>query len=108
MQRIVVMAACAALGLVMFEAAPAAANEVQTKATEISAQTRKKPRTTLTVRPRSYPYPYRSYSSPYPLPYAADYPGPNAVRQCAAHMVQEFRPSGTVIVPRVRCWWARG
>jgi hypothetical protein len=27
-------------------------------------------------------------------------PGPDAVRDCTAHYVQEFRPSGTVIVPR--------
>ncbi len=27
-------------------------------------------------------------------------PGPNAVRDCTANLVQEYRPSGTVIVPR--------
>ena len=32
-------------------------------------------------------------------------PGPNAVRVCNATYVQEFRPSGTVIVPRVSCVW---
>ena len=32
-------------------------------------------------------------------------PGPNAVRACSAHLVQEFRPSGTVIVPRMNCFW---
>jgi hypothetical protein len=35
-------------------------------------------------------------------------PGPNAVRVCNAHYVQEFRPSGTVIVPRMSCHWRRG
>ena len=35
-------------------------------------------------------------------------PGPNAVRVCNAHYVQEYRPSGTVIVPRMRCYWTRG
>jgi hypothetical protein len=35
-------------------------------------------------------------------------PGPNAVRQCEAHYEQEFRQSGTVIVPRMHCWWQRG
>jgi hypothetical protein len=35
-------------------------------------------------------------------------PGPNAVRVCNAHYVQEFRPSGTVIVPRQSCYWTRG
>jgi hypothetical protein len=32
-------------------------------------------------------------------------PGPNAVRVCNAHYVQEYRPSGTVIVPRMHCYW---
>lgn len=36
------------------------------------------------------------------------YPGPNAVRQCEAHYEQEYRQSGTVIVPRMHCWWQRG
>ncbi len=35
-------------------------------------------------------------------------PGPNAVRDCTAHLVQEYRPSGTVIVPRTNCYWRRG
>ena len=38
----------------------------------------------------------------------ADYPGPIAVRQCASWLATEYRPSGTVIVPRMRCWWERG
>jgi len=33
------------------------------------------------------------------------FPGPNAVRQCVAHYEQEFRLAGTVIVPRMHCWW---
>jgi hypothetical protein len=35
-------------------------------------------------------------------------PGPNAVRVCNATYVQEARPSGTVIVPRMSCYWRRG
>jgi len=35
-------------------------------------------------------------------------PGPNAVRDCSAHYVQEYRPSGTVITPRMNCYWRRG
>ena len=31
--------------------------------------------------------------------------GPNAARVCNAYYVQEFRPSGTVIVPRMNCYW---
>lgn len=33
---------------------------------------------------------------------------PNAVRECSATYVQEFRPSGTVIVPRMYCFWRQG
>ena len=35
-------------------------------------------------------------------------PGPNAVRVCTATYVQEYRPSGTVITPRMHCYWRRG
>ena len=35
-------------------------------------------------------------------------PGPNAVRVCNAHYVQEYRPSGTVITPRMHCYWRPG
>lgn len=31
--------------------------------------------------------------------------GPNVVRVCNAHYEQEYRPSGTVIVPRMNCYW---
>lgn len=32
-------------------------------------------------------------------------PGPNAHRECRAQLVQQDRPSGTVIVPVMHCWW---
>lgn len=32
---------------------------------------------------------------------------PDAVRDCRAWYVQEHRPSGTVITPRMQCWWTR-
>ena len=35
-------------------------------------------------------------------------PGPNAVRSCSATYVQEHRPSGTVITPRMNCYWRPG
>jgi hypothetical protein len=35
-------------------------------------------------------------------------PGPNAVRDCTAHYVREYRPSGTVITPRMNCHWRPG
>jgi hypothetical protein len=41
-------------------------------------------------------------------PLAQSYPGPDAVRQCASWLAPEYRPSGTVIVPKMRCWWERG
>ncbi len=31
--------------------------------------------------------------------------GPNSVRVCNAYYEQEYRPSGTVIVPRMQCAW---
>jgi hypothetical protein len=34
--------------------------------------------------------------------------GPDAVRQCVSWLATENRPSGTVIVPRMRCWWEHG
>ena len=35
-------------------------------------------------------------------------PGPNAVRDCTATYVHEYRPSGTVITPRMNCYWRPG
>jgi hypothetical protein len=29
------------------------------------------------------------------------------VRDCTSWLAQENRPSGPVIVPRMRCWWER-
>jgi hypothetical protein len=40
--------------------------------------------------------------------YPRYYPGPNAVRVCNATYAQEYRPSGTVIVPHMSCVWRRG
>jgi hypothetical protein len=40
--------------------------------------------------------------------YPRYFPGQNAVRECNATYVQESRPSGTVIVPRMSCYWRRG
>jgi hypothetical protein len=53
-------------------------------------------------------YQYRHTHSIYPVPYRFDYPGPNAKRECVARYVEEHRPSGTVVTPRMRCWWVRG
>ncbi|MGZ3325378.1 MAG: hypothetical protein ACXU9C_30940 [Xanthobacteraceae bacterium] len=77
--------------------APAA----QPAATDISAQQRvRRPPTRLRVQP------YYDYN-PNDV-YPRYYPGRNAVRDCNATYVQEFRPSGTVIVPRMNCFWRPG
>lgn len=34
-------------------------------------------------------------------------PGPNSVRQCTSWLAEEYRASGTVVVPHVSCWWER-
>ena len=72
--------------------------------TDMSAQRRVRPQ--IRVQPRRYPY--RTFHSFYPLPYQYEYPGPNGVRQCVNRYVIEYRPSGTVVVPRMRCWWVQG
>jgi hypothetical protein len=53
-------------------------------------------------------YPYRRYHALYPLPYNVEYPGPRGVRHCVNRYVTERRPSGPVVLPKVRCWWTRG
>ncbi len=30
---------------------------------------------------------------------------PSATRHCTAWLAKEYRPSGTVITPQMRCWW---
>lgn len=65
-------------------------------ASELSAQSRR-PRTRVFIYREDDRGVYPSYN-----------PGPNAVRDCTATYVQEYRPSGTVIVPRMNCFWRRG
>jgi hypothetical protein len=68
--------------------------------TEFSAQSRKyrRPPTQIRVYPRYNP------DDVYPR----YFPGRNAVRDCTATLVEEFRPSGTVITPRMNCFWRPG
>jgi hypothetical protein len=61
---------------------------------------RKRPPTRLRVQP----YYYDDQNRVYPR----YNPGPDAVRECNATYVQEYRPSGTVIVPHMSCYWRRG
>jgi hypothetical protein len=79
-------------GIYLAQASPPAA-------TDVSAQ-RRRPLRRLPIYPRYEGEPdgvYPRYN-----------PGPNAVRDCTATYVQEYRPSGTVIVPRMSCFWRRG
>jgi hypothetical protein len=62
-------------------------------------------RTRIRVTPA---YPYRTYSTTYPVPYRYEYPGPGYVRQCTSWLATENRPSGTVLTPQMRCWWQPG
>jgi hypothetical protein len=98
-----------ALLLGLLDAAPGVAQSASqgvSAGSEALAQSQpRRARTRLRVQPV---YPYRHYHSVYPVPYAAEYPGPNAKRECVDRFVTEHRPSGTVIVPRMRCRWVRG
>jgi hypothetical protein len=89
---LMIAAAAAAVVLLAAGGAPAAppSRGDDAQMSELSAQRRVRPRTRI-----------RIYA-----PYA--YPGPNAVRQCNAWIEPEWRVSGTVIVPRMRCWWVPG
>ena len=76
------------------------AQAAQSAATDVSAQQRVRPTTRLRVLPYYEP----NAEGVYPR----YYPGRNAVRECNATYVQEFRPSGAVIVPRLSCFWRPG
>jgi hypothetical protein len=113
MMTAAVAAAFAGLFLLQVSAAPAQTvtsgmRTAQTKAndktagmaTEMSSQRRfRRPVTRLRVFPND--------QEPYDV-YPRYFPGRNAVRDCNATYVQEYRPSGTVIVPHVNCYWRRG
>jgi Ni/Co efflux regulator RcnB len=79
------------------------AQKSQSAGDELSAQSRRVRRPP--PRLRVYPsYPGYSPDDVYPR----YFPGRNAVRDCTATLVQEFRPSGTVITPRMHCFWRPG
>ena len=71
-------------GALVFGAAPASAGSTdksdKSSTRELAAQSR------ITVFPRRRP-------------------GPNSKRHCRAWLAKEYRVSGTVIVPRMQCWW---
>ena len=111
MKRIRTAAILAAFaGILALPAAVASAQNVpqgmrltqaaQPVATEAFPQRRVRPATRLRV--------YPNYEGSFEGVYPRYYPGRNAVRECNATYVQEFRPSGTVIVPRMNCFWRPG
>ena len=104
MMRIVTAAILAAfVGLLpgAFAQAQTALSGMRTQAvpTDISAQQRRRAIRRVPVYPREEwrPPVYPQYN-----------PGPNAVRDCTATYVQEYRTSGTVITPRMNCYWRPG
>jgi hypothetical protein len=105
---VVVMVLALSFGLLT--AGPSLAlSEIQTvgagSAADAPPQRARRARTKVLVRPS---YPHRHWHSVYPVPYRFDYPGSNAKRDCTAYYVEEHRPSGTVVTPRMRCRWVRG
>jgi hypothetical protein len=111
--RLAIAAAAAAAGLIVLGLAAddaraqtgERAGRDAALAARAQAQTTTRPRTRIRVTPR---YPYRTTPTDYPTPYPIEFPGPGYVRECKAWLAQEFRPSGPVITPQMRCWWVRG
>jgi hypothetical protein len=106
MKRIVTAAVAVLAGLVVpaggaqAQAAPSEARIAQVSkpaVTDVSAQSRRPLRRVPIYRQDWEPDVYPRYN-----------PGPNAVRSCTATYVQEYRPSGTVITPRMNCYWRPG
>src|SRR3954469_19308661 len=106
MKRIVTVALLGAVaGLLLTETGAQAqtaspgVRTAQAAPTDFSAQRRRELR-------RVPVYPRGDYWEPDVYPRYN--PGPNAVRVCNATYVPEYRPSGTVITPRMHCYWRPG
>lgn len=108
MKRIVTVAVWAAFAGLVLPGVPAQAQTaspeqriaatLKSAVTDLSAQRRRPLRRVPIYRQEEWaPDVYPRYN-----------PGPNAVRSCTAHYVQEYRPSGTVITPRMNCYWRPG
>ena len=104
MIRIALTVILLALGIVSLaargakaESAPSVLRVAQAQDPDAPAPHRvRRPATRFRVTPN-----YPNYDDVYP-----HYdPGPNAMRECNASYVQEYRPSGTVIVPHMHCFW---
>jgi hypothetical protein len=89
-------------GAAQAQMAPSGARTAQTSqptVTDASAQARRRPLRRVPI--------YRpDHWEPDVIPRYN--PGPNAVRDCTATYVREYRPSGTVITPRMNCYWRPG
>jgi hypothetical protein len=85
MRSLVIAAMFGALALASGDAAAAPAGKTAQSSDEMSAQSRRPP-----TRFRVYPGRRLLY------------------RDCDFHLAQQWRPSGTVIIPVQRCWWVRG
>jgi hypothetical protein len=107
MKQIVTVAIATAFAGLLLQGEPARAQAAASDArtaqasqpavTDVSAQTRRRLRRVPIYRPDWEPDVYPRYN-----------PGPNAVRDCTATYVREYRPSGTVITPRMNCYWRPG
>jgi len=107
MKRIVTVAMWAAFaGLLL----PGATAQAQTAVPELKATPKQEAGVTDVSAQRRRPLRrVPIYSQEWaPSVYPRYNPGPNAVRDCTAHYVQEYRPSGTVITPRMNCYWRPG
>lgn len=92
--------ACALTALCVIGSSPAEAQGAARRESQ-RAVTAQPVEATAQSRRRRAPLRVRVIRQPTYLP-------PTAVRACDAWYVQEFRPSGTVIVPRMRCRWVAG
>ncbi|HZP71419.1 MAG TPA: hypothetical protein VFB29_15895 [Pseudolabrys sp.] len=81
------------IGLVLLMAASLPASAQSVRCDQMRSSPDCPDRAAQKKRPRVTIYPRRVY------------PGPNAKRQCYAWLAQEYRVSGPVIVPQMRCWW---
>ena len=106
MKPVATIVAASLLGLIAI--APVAAQTAGKGASARNSVAQSEPqriRPRIRVRPI---YPYRHFNSIYPVPYPVEYPGPNGKRDCSVRYVEEHRPSGTVVVPRMSCRWVVG
>jgi hypothetical protein len=108
MKRIVTVAAWAAFAGFLL---PGPMAQAQTASLELRVAAAPKPAVTDLSAQRRRPLrrvPIYRQEEWAPDVYPRYNPGPNAVRDCTAHYVQEYRPSGTVITPRMNCYWRPG